>query len=422
MQERAFNTNHNDHSSHICSNDSGVYVVYQTENNNSDVTLFKLNLDGKYIWKQILDRPLYKSTIITSVCCNDMYVYISYQNNDNELTLYKVDCITGLYISKIIELPAITVEDVTVSTCCDTLYVYMVFYINNMIYVKKLSTDDLSDNWLLPITAKVNANNTYNKAFICKNSRGLYITYLAEMDGNTYINIIKICKNKIEHYDNKYAFDGVDININPSICCNVRFIFITYHDPLHNIHVFKYNMSCREEWKVIQENNNNKIYNLDPMICCDDKYVFFSYYTNGIMGITGADDSNEQISNKKPGSSDIVVFKINVDGGDIVVCQFLNFNTNDNDIEPSLCSDTCGVYVTYTTYGKVNGSDKLENETDSDIAVFKLNINNFEAVQRTKNINKIFLCKYISHKQHMDCRKINLSNIQHMKNKFHFYK
>jgi hypothetical protein len=237
--------------------------------------------------------------------------------------MYKIECTTGVCIGRVIDLPAVTTNIVTASTCCDTLYVYMVFYMNNMIYVKKMSTDDIVDNWLLPITARVNANNAYDKAFICKNSRGLYITYLADMDNDTYVNIIKICKNKIEHYDNKFAFNGVDKNINPSITCNVKNIFITYHDPTHNIHLFKYDLNCVKEWKVIQENTEEYIYNLDPMICCDEKYVFFSYYTNGVMGITGSSELN---SKKKPGTSDIVVFKINVDGGDIVACQFLNFN------------------------------------------------------------------------------------------------
>lgn len=418
MQERSFNTNHNDHSSRICSNDSGIYVVYQTENEKSDVTLFKLDLNGNYIWKQLLEKPVYDKDVMTSICCNNVNIFIAYQINKNELIAYKIECLTGLYVNRIIELPEITAEYVTVSTCCDILYVYMVFYINNMIYVKKLSTDDLTDNWLLPITAKVNANNVYNKAFICKNSRGLYIGYFADRDDDTYINVIKIFKNQIEHYDNKFAFNGTDKNINPSITCNVKNIFLTYHDLQHNIHVFKYNLCCNKEWKVIQENNSEHIYNLDPMLCCDEKYVFFSYYTNGIMGITGSD---EPMSDKKPNSSDVVVFKINVDGGDIVACQFLNFNTNDNDIEPSICSDNEGVYVTYTTFGKVIGSDKKDNEDDSDIAVFKLNVNNFDKMKEVAHINKIYLYKYMSHKHETDNKKMNLMNLQRMANNLRSY-
>jgi hypothetical protein len=386
MQERSFNTVHNDHSSHICNNDSGVYTIYQTDTTKSEITLFKLDLNGEFIWKKTLDQTLFTSETLTSICCNDAFIYISYQINRENIIIYKINCATQNTTD--INIPFNNTNKCIVSSlCCDTLYLYMVYSINNILYVYKISTDDLMLYWPIPISTYMDTDDdTYDKVFMCKNSRGIYITYLAKKNADTYINVLKIFKNNIDKIESYHAFSGIDTLINPSICCNVKNIFITYHDPLHNIHIVKCNINCEQEFKIIQENTRQYIYNLDPIICCDDKNVFLSYYTNGCTN-----------NIKKTGTSDIVVLKVNVDGGDVITCQFVNFNTDDNDIEPSVCSDSSGIYISYTTFGTIIGSNKKSNDVDSDIAIFKLNMSTFFTM-KCSTLSKVFLYKYVSHK------------------------
>jgi hypothetical protein len=389
IQEKSFNTVHNDHSSHICCNESGIYVVYHTEEiSNLNVTVFHLNTKGEYVWKKTMSTPLYNSNSITTICCDNLHIFISYQFTNDTVILYKININNPDDISFLVIKNTCTFE-VQPSICCDTLYLYMTYYYEKNIYVRKISTDTLTEQWLPPFTMQISTDSDCHRSYVCKNSRGIYVTYMTEKNDMTEINIFKIVRGGLQWIDVQPAFSSCDKNINPSICCNVTDIYITYYDVQYNVYILKYDLDGKLLWSVKQENQNNNVYNLDPIICCNNDHVFFSYYTNG--------NTSQEISSS---GSDIVVFKINTDGNDIVACQFLNFNTKDNDIEPSICSDKDGVYITYSTFGSIASTKKETTAVESDIVVFKLNADSFKREIANMPIVKLLMYKRINKTYH----------------------
>jgi hypothetical protein len=74
------------------------------------------------------------------------------------------------------------------------------------------------------------------------------------------------------------------------------------------------------------------------------------------------------------GLIDVCVAKINPDGQALWYRQQPSFDTNQDDVEPTLCVDTNGnVYVTYCTAGDISGQTATVNSID--IVVFKMNTN-----------------------------------------------
>lgn len=390
IKEKSLDINsNNDHSPHICSNESGIYVVYQIERIDLNVSIFKLDFKGTLIWKIVLPNNLYKLLSTISMCCNNQYIFITYQTDVSQLNICEVNMVDGtIALNTTIDIDTTdgTTENVSdvISTiypsiCCDQLYLYLTYYLNSTVTITKYALD-LTESWDASCIISVqNPSKSYKKAIICKNSRGLYITYFTESDTSTDINLLKINKANgvnqgvVTWAVSQSAFDTTQPNINLSICCNVSDIYITYNDPTYNIIVIKYNLAGVQKWKIIQNNNSNIIYNLNPVICCDLKYVFFSYYTNGAY-----------FNNTTAGGSDVIAFKINTDGTNIMACQFVDVDTNNNNMEPSICSNKFGLYISYTTFN-----------TDTNIVVFQLDMNTF---MNTIKSNFSLLHKFCTHR------------------------
>lgn len=374
IQQKSINSHYNEHSSFICCNEKGIYVVYKTDIDNSTIaTIIKLNKNGQLISKLELSH----NNSIPAICCNKNYIFISLQYESN-IILYKIDCDSFEYVIKKYDIYTYGIIYITI--CCDELYIYIAYIENNIILIRKISTDDLNESWIVPFHLNI-TNNEYDRVSICKNSHGIYIAYFENKSDKTYLNIVKIYKYSIEYYNTILVFDNINKLSVPTICCDILNIYITYTDLQHNLYILKFKLDCNLEWNIKRENNNENIYNIDPFIYCMNYHIFITYCTNGLAN-----------------DSDIAVLKVNIDGNDVVACQFIEFNTIENDIEPSLCAETNAVYVSYTTYGK----------TDSNIVIFKLDMKCFQKNNINNKLNVLYYCKYISHKHPINYKIINI--------------
>ena len=134
----------------------------------------------------------------------------------------------------------------------------------------------------------------------------------------------------------------------------------------NDIVVFKLDTNGDQQWVKQLPSFNTNLNDFFPDITVDRSgNVYVSYYTAG-GDVGGEDNINE-------GGNDIVVFKLDTNGDQQWVEQLASFNTNKDDLSPSITVDSSGnIYVSYFTVdGDVGGKDN-QNEGGNDIVVFKL--------------------------------------------------
>ena len=219
-------------------------------------------------------------------------------------------------------------------------------------------------------------------ASITVDSTHIYVTYNDQE--NTDVHVMKLDKNNngnlvwTQNYSINAMSGARSISVGPSG------LYLTYCTNTNTVEIFKIN----QETGVIQWNkktNNNNInselapssYNY-PSIAVYSDGIYLTFFGDGISSGSG----NTNLDSTK---YDIVVMKMTKAGQIVWTKQTPEFNTADNDSEPSIAVDSSGVYVTYSTEGTVAGNT---NSGGQDIVVFKLDLDgNFEWAKQTPSFN-----------------------------------
>jgi len=212
----------------------------------------------------------------------------------------------------------------------------------------------------------------------------VYVTYWtnANSSGQTFeggsydIIVTKLSTDNILKWSINYpSYNTSGYGWKPNIALdNSSNVYITFPTPgvmagqvqtgAYDITVLKLNTDGVIQW-VRQQPSFNTIGNdTYPVIATDQSLaVFVAYRTEGV-----APDQTAS------GGTDIVVFKLDLDGNFQWIRQNPSFNTDQDDTQPSIAADIFGSsYIAYWTYGgTVQGQTNTGNH---DIIVFKLDSN-----------------------------------------------
>jgi hypothetical protein len=168
------------------------------------------------------------------------------------------------------------------------------------------------------------------------------------------------------------TFSAYSVDDTPSICVNsVGDVYVAYCGATtvsggtntgnsNDIVVFKLNSNGTTLW-TRQNSTFNTIQNdSEPSISVDGSgNAYVVYYTTGTVS-----------GGVNTGTSDVVVFKLDSNGNTLWTQQNATFNTIVSDVVPSISVDTYGnAYVSYYTSGTISGGI---NTGGNDIVVFKL--------------------------------------------------